>query len=229
VKALRPLLLGFALASALAAPRAGVAAPKTAGLADLDPDNDAEVAPPEPIPDCEGRLTAAGIRFRRAELPIRGRPPAPLCGAEQVVIYQGGPRKIRYNGAPLVTCGMALALAGFEEILSEEAEQRFGKRVVSLMHGGTYSCRRMARFRLVSEHSYANAIDIRSLRLENGREISVLRHFGKQKPEGEFLRAVAQRLYDEGVFSVVLTERFDALHRDHFHLDLARYRVDGTR
>jgi hypothetical protein len=31
------------------------------------------------------------------------------------------------------------------------------------------------------------------------------------------------------VFSVVLTPYWDALHRDHFHLDLARYRVDGTR
>jgi len=28
---------------------------------------------------------------------------------------------------------------------------------------------------------------------------------------------------------VVLTPFFDRLHRDHLHLDLARYRVDGTR
>jgi hypothetical protein len=44
-----------------------------------------------------------------------------------------------------------------------------------------------------------------------------------------FLRSLARRLYDEDVFSVVLTPFFDALHRDHFHLDLARYRLDGTR
>jgi hypothetical protein len=47
--------------------------------------------------------------------------------------------------------------------------------------------------------------------------------------EGRFLRSVATRLYDEGVFSVVITPFFDALHRDHFHLDQARYRNDGSR
>ena len=40
---------------------------------------------------------------------------------------------------------------------------------------------------------------------------------------------MANRLYDEGAFSVVITPFFDSLHRDHFHLDQARYRVDGSR
>ena len=46
--------------------------------------------------------------------------------------------------------------------------------------------------------------------------------------ETRFLREAARALYDEGVFSVVLTPAYDRLHHDHFHLDLARYRVDGT-
>jgi hypothetical protein len=87
---------------------------------------------------------------------------------------------------------------------------------------------------MVSEHSYANAIDVRSFTLQNGRRISVLEHFGKldgepRSAEGRFLRSLSRRLHDDGVFSVVLTRYFDELHRDHFHLDLARYRVDGTR
>ena len=107
-------------------------------------------------------------------------------------------------------------------------------RVVSIEQGGTYNCREMARFDLMSEHSYANAIDIRSFQLADGRTVSVERHFGRPSAEpkareGVFLRALARRLYDENVFSVVLTEYFDRLHRDHFHLDLARYRIDGTR
>ena len=101
--------------------------------------------------------------------------------------------------------------------------------------GGTYNCRRMARFQnLVSEHSYANAIDIRAFVLADGQRISVLRDFGPTgRPatsrKGIFLRQLSRRLYDEGVFSVVLTPYWDALHRDHFHFDMARYRVDGTR
>jgi len=92
----------------------------------------------------------------------------------------------------------------------------------------------MARFDLVSEHSYANAIDIRSITVKNGRQLSVLKTFGKtdtepQRPEARFWRSVANRLYDEGTFSVVITPFFDGLHKDHIHLDQARYRLDGSR
>jgi hypothetical protein len=92
----------------------------------------------------------------------------------------------------------------------------------------------MARFRMVSEHSYANAIDVYSFRLEDGRKLRVVADFGPTTtepavPGSVFLRTVARRAYDEGHFSVVLTRFFDELHRDHFHLDQARYRLDGTR
>jgi len=112
---------------------------------------------------------------------------------------------------------------------------RLGARVKRAVHAGTYSCRHMARFsHMVSEHSYANAIDLRSLTLDDGRTIAIVKDFGPLDEDpptdaGRFLRSVAHRAYDERIFSVVLTPRFDALHRDHFHLDMARYRVDGTR
>ncbi len=130
---------------------------------------------------------------------------------------------------------MALGLARFERVLQEEAEDKFHSRVKRIAHAGTYSCRHMARFSgMVSEHSYANAIDLRSVTLGNGRTVAVVRDFGSldaepTAPEGQFLRRAARRAYDENIFSVVLTPFFDALHRDHFHLDMARYRVDGTR
>lgn len=49
------------------------------------------------------------------------------------------------------------------------------------------------------------------------------------KLAGSFLRAVSRRANDEDVFSHVLTPFFDAHHKNHFHLDLARFRADGTR
>jgi hypothetical protein len=206
------------------------------GGADLDPTNDGVVAPPDPIADCETLLERAGVKTVPSSLPVhRERSGRITCGAEQVVVYQAGPEAIRYNPAPVVTCGLALAIARLEAIVQEEARARFGKRVVRIDHGGTYTCRRMKRFRhMVSEHSYANAIDIRAFTLEDGRRITVLAHFGSTDsepaaPESQFLRAVARRLYDEAVFSVVLTSFWDAGHRDHFHLDMAHYRVDGTR
>jgi hypothetical protein len=129
---------------------------------------------------------------------------------------------------------MALGLARFEAMVQEEATRLYGKRVTRIEQGGTYSCRKMARFKMVSEHSYANAIDVYAFRLSDGRRVSVQRDFGALGVEptvvpGLFLRTVARRAYDEGRFSVVLTRFFDELHRDHFHLDMARYRIDGTR
>jgi hypothetical protein len=204
-------------------------------LADLDPTNDDVVAPPEVVADCETKLRALGVTFARAELPVKeGRGRQPTCGTPQAVVYQRGPAQIRYNAAPILSCSMALGLARFEQVLNEEAKRYLGQGVARVEQGGTYNCRKMARFKLVSEHAYANAIDIRSVTLKNGRKLSVLATFGKldqepRRPEARFWRSVTQRLFDEGTFSVVITPFFDSLHKDHIHLDQAHYRVDGTR
>jgi hypothetical protein len=204
-------------------------------LADMNPANDEVVAPPEPIADCEAKLHAAGVDFVQADLKVvPGNAKHPTCGASQAVVYRGGPGHVRYNSAPILSCGMALGLARFERVLNEEAERYLGQSVARVEQGGTYNCRKMARFDLVSEHAYANAIDIRSITLKNGRNLSVLKSFGRidaepKRPEARFWRSVANRLYDEGAFSVVITPFFDGLHKDHIHLDQARYRVDGSR
>lgn len=209
--------------------------PSARPLADLDPSNDYVVAPPDLIEDCEGKLRAAGVVFAKAELPVRqGNAKRPTCGAEQAVVYKRGPAGVSYNGPPVVSCGLALGMARLETVLNEEAERHLGSKVARIEQGGTYNCRRMARFDMVSEHAYANGIDIRSVTLKNGRKLSVLQHFGKvdaepKRPESRFLRSVANRAYDEGMFSVVITPFFDALHRDHLHFDQARYRIDGSR
>jgi hypothetical protein len=204
------------------------------GRADLDPDNDSTIAPPDLVLDCDERLKAAGLRTKPATLPTRRAREGHECGAPQVVVYRGPKDGVRWSSSPIVTCGMALALARFESVLQDEAQEHFKQRVVRIEHLGTYACREMARFDFVSEHSYANAIDLSVFQLANGRKISVERHFGRpgtepKSAEGRFLRALARRLYDEEVFSVVVTEFFDKLHRNHFHVDMARYRVDGTR
>lgn len=222
-------------------PMAEVSAPEPApppapdpGRANVDPSDDQVVAPPPALEDCQERLTRAGAQFREAKLPIRTQPSGMVCGTPQAVTYEGSDANISWNVAPTVSCQLALALVRFEALLQEEADKTLGARVARIEQGGTYSCRKMARFRLASEHSYANAIDLRSFRLSDGRRISVKQHFGSTKQpaataEARFLRTVAERAYDENVFSVVLTPFWDALHADHFHVDQARYRVDGTR
>jgi hypothetical protein len=204
--------------------------------ANLDPEDDYVVGPPDPYDACETELAAAGVKFRVASLPVHTPPKSKIvCGAPQVVLYLKGPGKIAYNVAPVVTCTMALALASFEKILQTEARATFGSPVTRIDQLGTYACREMARYPgWVSEHSYANAIDIGAFVLENGKTVEVLRDFDRgegppAKPAGAFLRAVSRRANDEDVFSHVLTPFFDSAHHNHFHLDLSRYRADGTR
>jgi hypothetical protein len=203
------------------------------GTADRNPGNDTVVAPPDALPDCAERLTRAGIDFGPASLPVRAQG-GYFCGAPDVVVYRGSRAGIRWSPAPIVTCGLALALARFDTAAQEEARRVLGRRITRIEQGGTYNCRKMARFDMVSEHSYANAIDVYAFRFDDGRRAVVLRDFGPLTAEPTaapalFLRSVAHRAYDEGVFSVVLTRFFDELHRNHFHLDMARYRIDGTR
>ena len=130
---------------------------------------------------------------------------------------------------------MALALAQFERIVDEAATRIFHSRVARIEQLGTYACRVVPRSpTTMSEHGYANAIDIGRMFLENGRTISIFRDFDRgegdpKTPSGAFLREISRRANDEDVFSHVLTPFFDRAHDNHFHLDLARFRHDGTR
>lgn len=200
------------------------------GRADTALDNDFSVGPPATPPDCHARLKSDEVRFKPAELPVRKTRDGNVCGAEHAVIYLGSKHGVRYAPAPIVTCGMALALARFDEVVQRQAAENLGSRVRSIRHLGTYSCRKMTRFPgWISEHSYGNAIDIQSFVLESWRTVKVTSYKRNEAaPETRFLRSVARSLFDDGVFSVVLTPAYDRLHHDHFHLDLARYRVDGT-
>lgn len=209
-----------------------------AELVVIDPaavDDDTDwVGPPEVIPDCDARMVAAGIDFVASRLPVHKTRGGIDCGAEQVVRYRKGPGAISWGGSPKVTCPVALGMARLEAIVQEEAERHLGRKVRRIQHMGTYNCREMANYPgWVSEHSYANAIDIKHFELTNGKTIPVLGTYPKNGAEpknasARFLKAVARRLYDERAFSVVLTPSFDSNHRNHFHLDMARYLVDGT-
>lgn len=191
--------------------------------------------PPAPDPACPAAVAEAGAIIKDSPTGMRwNRSKQFLCGAKQVVRYTKSPAKIRYSSSPRVTCKVARALVAFEAIVQEEADRVFGKKVVAMTHMGTYNCREIAAYPdWVSQHSFANAIDIKSFTLKGGKTIAVQRNYGKgpdapKHREGQFLRAVVRRVVDEGVFTVVLTPNFNRAHHNHFHFDLASYNVDGT-
>lgn len=219
-----------AAATAIAEPSEPAKPRSPFAYANIDPADDYTVGPPDVRATCETDLAAAGVKFTAASLPVHAAKKI-TCGAPQVVMYRGSPAKIAYSPSVMITCTMALALARFETIVQDEAQKIFGKRVAKIQHVGTYACREMAAYKgWVSEHSYANAIDLTQFVLEDGRTIDVLKHFMKEgTKQATFLRAVARRAFDEELFSSVLTPFFDKLHANHFHIDLARFRTDGAR
>jgi hypothetical protein len=157
-----------------------------------------------------------------------------VCEAPDGLAIRKGGGGLRFQPAAKVNCAFALRLAKFEAILQEEARSILGSPVRSIVQLGTYSCRRMARFPdLVSEHSFANAIDVARFDLRKGKSVVVERDWVRAEhhattPAAKFLRRLTRRLYDEKVFSVVLTPSYDNHHKNHLHLDGATYTVDGT-
>ena len=194
--------------------------------------------PPEVEPGCKQILRTAGARFVDwpvAPVPLENRI---LCQVPKGLILSRGASAVQYQPPARINCGFALRLARFEKVLQEEALKAFGKRAARIEQLGTYNCRRMAAYPdMVSEHSFANAIDIARIVMTGGRTVVVVERDwvardaasdSQLKPAALFLRRLTRRLFDEQIFSVVLTPSYDRHHRNHLHLDGAPYIVDGT-
>jgi hypothetical protein len=191
-------------------------------------------SPPPAMPACEALLDGLGAEVSDASLPVHRTRAGITCGAEQVARLESTPAGIRWSTKPRATCQMLLGLARFEAIVQEEAEAEFGRRVRSIDAGGTYNCREIKAYPgWTSQHSFGNAVDVKGFVLAGGKKISIAGDYGrgpapKDSAASRFLRRVAKRLVEEGVFTVVLTPNFDRAHWDHFHFDQSPYDVDGT-
>jgi hypothetical protein len=125
-------------------------------------------------------------------------------------------------GAEPVTCETAAAFAmWFNGAVQPAALKHFGKRVRSIQHLGTYSCRNIVGNKLWqdfrSQHATANAIDVASLTLDDGRTISVKKDWSGAAPEAAFLHDIHAEACH--FFRVALGPGYNAAHADHFHLD----------
>jgi hypothetical protein len=137
----------------------------------------------------------------------------------------------RLNQEGTLTCPMVAAVDNWlEKVVQPAAMARFGQHVVELRIMGTYSCRRMnngSGTARMSEHAYANAIDIGGFRLADGSIITVLKGWKGGENEQNFLREIHGGACRN--FATVLGPGADAFHYDHFHFDLARHGRRGDR
>jgi hypothetical protein len=161
---------------------------------------------------------------------------AALAAAAQTALPAGfftprsGTLLTRLNQEGTLTCPMYSAVNRWlEQVVQPAALARFGQPVVELRTMGTYACRPMNNQRgaRLSEHSFANAIDVGGFRLADGSIVTVLKGWnGGGLEEQNFLREVHAGACQH--FATVLGPGV-ALHHDHLHMDLARHGRRGDR
>lgn len=108
------------------------------------------------------------------------------------------------------------------------AKQYLGADVVRIETMGTFNCRNIYGMRSgkLSEHAFANAVDVSAFVLRDGRRVSVLTGWNGSSEERAFLRRLHQSACKR--FGTVLGPDYNAAHANHFHLDMARSMRNGT-
>ena len=156
------------------------------------------------------------------------------------------------GGVPLsltvtLNCRIATEMVGWVAEAEKAALKHLGTELTRLQTSTSYQCRRRnnAPTGKISEHGFANAIDIIGFELANGKIITVLDHWQMKSvepieetedqllepstPEGDFLLAIRDAACTR--FTTVLSPEANRLHADHFHFDLGchgkncRYRI----
>lgn len=119
-------------------------------------------------------------------------------------------------------CGTAQALNKWVKKTVKPTFKRRGP-VVELQVAAHYACRTRNNQKgaRVSEHGKGRAIDISGFKMANGEVVTVLSGWRKN-PSQKQLQKVWRGAC--GPFGTVLGPNSDRYHRDHFHLDTARYR-----
>lgn len=200
--------------------------PATLALPPLRP-ADRPATPESEIPGndvqaCQARLRALGVRFEPLPAIREG-----VCGAPSPVRVSSLAGGLELVPAATVTCPVAEALARWvQEDVRPQASRLLDRAPRRLRIGGSYECRgrnRVAGAKL-SEHAFANAVDIMGVEFDRGPAFIVT--FQKPgSPEERFQAAIREQACAR--FRTVLGPGSDASHHDHIHLDLRARRGGG--
>ena len=137
--------------------------------------------------------------------------------------------QLRDIGVPVtnlgaMTCPLARTFAQWiQNGVRPAARVWLGSELVGVESMGTYSCRGVngrSTGRL-SEHAYANAVDVAAFVLADGRRITVK---GDWRTQDENVRGFLKAIHNSACrrFKTVLSPDYNAAHHDHFHLDMGR-------
>ena len=169
---------------------------------------------------CDQALQTSSLRYSHQA----DSDAAAKCPLSNTLRIQGG--DVALSSSFLSSCPLAVAYAMFDiHGLQPAAQAVFGQKVTQIDHLGSFACRNVynrSEGRL-SQHASANALDIAGFRLADGRRISVLKDWKDDGDNGTFLRLVREGACQQ--FNTVLGPDYNAAHRNHFHVDMGRWRV----
>lgn len=119
-------------------------------------------------------------------LPLEGDEAEPVrngaCGTPApITLKKVGGAKVELAPAALVNCRMAVALNSWiDDVLQPAAREAFGQSVTRILTASSYVCRNRygGATTPISEHAFANALDISGFVLGDGRVIKVLDGWG---------------------------------------------------
>src|SRR6185503_919987 len=125
----------------------------------------------------------------------------------------------------LITQEMAIRLGRWvKDTLEPEVQKTFRTQLAALDIGGSYSCRNIygkpfgGRFAgRLSEHAFANAIDIGGFKLADGRSIDYVKHWRIKDGSSDFFQATSLSACE--IFNTTLTPDYDRFHHNHIHVD----------
>ena len=172
--------------------------------------------------DCRNDLKQLGVQYQ--DLP--SIQDGPTCGIDYPVKVSAI-GSVQMKPAATVTCQMAASFAAWtKRDLVPAARLRYFSGVKTIHQGSSYSCRKIAGTRTLSEHGKGNALDIMRIELNSGRDIDV------EKP-GLFAfrtRGFLNTIRADGCsyFNTVLGPGYNYDHRNHFHFDI-KQRRNGYR
>ncbi len=170
--------------------------------------------------DCKRRLSGLHVLYGLAG-PIRegacGLPaPIRLEGFE----YEREPALL-FSPAPTVSCKLAGALRRWaDEVIEPLAITHLQTRITGIATLSAYHCR--TRYddlaQRISQHAYANALDLSEFVTEKGERIGILDNWNGAGERSAFLHAIHDGAC--GIFGTTLGPEANDAHRNHFHLDM---------
>lgn len=165
-------------------------------------------------PFVRARSALGGLSYCGAERPFE------MAGAMSGRVQLTPPAMLRCPMIPQVDRWIAT-------VVDPLARRYYGQPIAEVKIAASFGCRPMNHVSgaKLSEHGRANAIDVSQFILADGTRISIKDGWFGASNDRQFLRAVHDGACRE--FTTVLGPNYDANHRDHFHLDLARHGRDG--